>query len=46
MLAVPASPEPAVINYEDGHTLTVYLHGDESCSWYETKDCNNVCFNS
>ncbi|RKY54826.1 MAG: hypothetical protein DRP93_04620 [Candidatus Neomarinimicrobiota bacterium] len=38
MLAVPASPEPAVINYEDGRTLTVYLHGDESCSWYETKD--------
>lgn len=36
--AVPASPDPIIINYQDGRSLEVYLHGDENFSWHETKD--------
>ncbi|MCF7832213.1 MAG: M6 family metalloprotease domain-containing protein [Candidatus Marinimicrobia bacterium] len=38
LFSVPASPEPAVITYKDGRSLTVYLRGDESRFWHETKD--------
>ncbi len=38
LFAVPASPEPAVITYEDGSNLTVFLKGDENFHWYETLD--------
>jgi M6 family metalloprotease-like protein len=46
LFAVPASPEPAVIKYDDGKTLTVYLRGDESRSWHETKDGLRVVKNA
>ena len=38
VFAVPASPEPHIIQYLDGRSLTVYLNGDENFSWYETQD--------
>jgi len=37
-LAVPASPEPTTVNYQDGRSLKVYLRGDENHSWHETED--------
>ncbi|MDZ7796795.1 MAG: hypothetical protein U5N56_07035 [Candidatus Marinimicrobia bacterium] len=36
--AVPANPEPGLIRYPDGKTLTVYLRGDENISWHESRD--------
>ena len=38
LFAVPASPEPVVVEYENGKTLTVYLHGDENYNWKTTSD--------
>lgn len=38
LFAVPASPEPIVIKYDDGSTLTVFLKGDENFHWHETLD--------
>jgi len=38
LFAVPASPEPFKVKYNDDRTLTVYLKGDESRSWHETQD--------
>jgi len=38
LFAVPASPEPVVIKYDDGSTLTVFLKGDENFHWHETLD--------
>ena len=38
LFAVPASPEPAVITYEDGSSLTVFVKGDENFHWFETLD--------
>ncbi len=38
VFAVPASPEPAIITYEDGSSLTVFVKGDENFHWYETLD--------
>ncbi|MBN2780734.1 MAG: M6 family metalloprotease domain-containing protein [Candidatus Marinimicrobia bacterium] len=44
--AVPASPEPALIRYLDGRTLTVTLRGDETRSWHETEDGLHVMKNA
>ena len=38
LIAVPASPEPVVVEYENGKSLTVYLHGDENYNWLTTSD--------
>jgi M6 family metalloprotease-like protein len=38
IFAVPANPDPAVVTYPDGRTLTVYLRGDENLSWHESAD--------
>lgn len=38
LFAVPANPEPIVIEYGNGKSLTVYLHGDENYHWKTTSD--------
>ena len=38
LFAVPASPEPFIVKYDDGSALTVLLKGDENFHWYETVD--------
>ena len=38
LFAVPASPEPITINYDDGRSLTYFVKGDENINWYETLD--------
>lgn len=40
--AVPASPEPTTINYQDGRSLKVYLRGDENFHWHETEDALHI----
>ncbi len=46
LMAVPANPEPGLIRYSDGRTLTVYLRGDENISWHESKDGHLLLRNS
>jgi M6 family metalloprotease-like protein len=38
LFAVPASPDPVTVTYDDGRTLTYFVKGDENRNWYETLD--------
>ncbi|MFA7629177.1 MAG: M6 family metalloprotease domain-containing protein [Candidatus Neomarinimicrobiota bacterium] len=44
--AVPANPEPGIVQYPDGKTLKVYLRGDENLSWHESADGKILLRNS
>jgi len=45
LYAVPANPDPVVVNQPDGTTLTILVKGDERIHWYESMDGFTLLYN-